>query len=254
MKYLLKHYDKPLLIFNLKADIIAGLSIDILHINEQYRHFLPLDLSPTNAGLLTWLKCRVIPKNRAFVQELLTKLKLNVNDTKGIIDICKGLFINDCYWVVDETFAGIFDQYNLYDNRFDESLSLIAYTGHGTTIHNEFASTPELTTNGVLAKSWRRINGKIVLYKAGSTGAANIGNEPYSEFYAYQIAREMGLNAVQYNLHQWKKRLCSSCELFNDKAHAFIPTGRIVTTGGWKAVLDYYQGLGEDYYTDLIDI
>jgi hypothetical protein len=254
MSYLVKHYDTALLRFNLISDNIAGLSAEVLDIDSSFRHLLPLDLEPTNTGLLQWLKRRIIPRNRAFVQSFLAKLGLNVNDTKGIIDICKGLSLNDCYWVVDEAFQGTFAQYNLYENRFNRILSLIAYTGYGDSVRSDFASTPELTTGGMLAKCWRRVRGKIVLYKAGSTGAANTGNEPYSEFYASQIAQSMGLDAVEYHLHQWKGRLCSTCELFTDKTSAYIPTGRLVREGGWRAVLQYYKTLGDDYYESLIDM
>ena len=49
----------------------------------------------------------------------------------------------------------------------------------------------------------------------------------------------------------WKGRLCSTCELFTDKKHAYIPTGRLVTEGGWVAVMQYYKTLGERYYEFL---
>ncbi len=255
MSYILKHFDIPLIKFNITSGGIKGLSVELIEINKKYKSFFPIGMELTDKGLLLWLKKRIIPKNRAFVQSFLAKLGLNVNDTKGIIDICKGLSLNDCYWVVDDTFRGTFDEYNLYDNRFDHTLSLIAYTGYGDTQKSEFASTPELTTGGMLPKCWRRMkDGKIILYKSGSAGAANAGNEPYSEYYAFQIAEAMGLNAVKYNLSQWKKRLCSTCELFTSKKLSYIPTGRIVTEGGWAAVIDYYRMLGKRFYDPLADM
>jgi len=131
MSYILKHRDTPLIKFNLASDPIAGLSIQSLEIIGRSQSLFPLDLDPSKTGLLQWLKRRVIPRNRAFVQSFLAKLDLNVNDTKGIIDICRGLSLNDCYWVIDASFTGIFANYNLYDNRFSRILSLIAYTGYG---------------------------------------------------------------------------------------------------------------------------
>ncbi|MCI5118381.1 MAG: XRE family transcriptional regulator, partial [Candidatus Electrothrix sp. LOE1_4_5] len=136
MTYVLKHRDQALLRFNLTSDPIAGLSAEILECNSRAQSFFPLDLTPTDAGLLKWLKRRVIPRNRAFVQSFLAKLGLNVNDTKGIIDICRGLSLNDCYWVADESFAGTFARYNLYENKFSRILSLIAYTGYGESIRS----------------------------------------------------------------------------------------------------------------------
>ena len=57
----------------------------------------------------------------------------------------------------------------------------------------------------MLPKGWRFIEGDgIYLYKGGTSGAANTGNEPYSEYYASQIAQAMGLNAVVYELENWR--------------------------------------------------
>ena len=255
MSYILKQFDNPLIKFNITSSGIKGLSVELIETFEKYESLYPIDLELSSNGLLGWLKRRIIPKNRAFVQSFLAKLGLNVNDTKGIIEICKGLSLNDCYWVVDDNFVGTYNEYNLYDNRFDHTLSLIAYTGYGDTQKTEFASTPELTTDGMLPKCWRRMkDDKIILYKTGSSGAANAGNEPYSEYYAFQIAEAMGLNAVKYNLNQWKKRLCSTCELFTSKELSYIPTGRIVTKGGWTAVIDYYKSFGKKFYDSLVDM
>lgn len=164
----------------------------------------PLDMDLSDAGLLKWLQRRIIPKSRAYASEILKTFGLSVNDTKGIIDVCKGLSLNDSFWVVHQGFTGTFAQYNLYENWFSESLSLIAYTGVGQS-DAAFTISPELTTNGILPKAWRFIAADgIYLYKGGTFGAANTGNEPYSEFYASQIAQTMGLHAVRYDLENWK--------------------------------------------------
>ena len=97
-------------------------------------------------------------------------------DTKGIIDVCKGLSLNDSYWVVPADFNGTFKEFNLYENRFSEVLSLVAYTGVGTA-NQAFTTSPELTTQGMLRKAWRFIEDDgIYLYKGGTEGFANSGN------------------------------------------------------------------------------
>jgi len=91
----------------------------------------------------------------------------------------------------------------------------------------------------------------IYLYKGGSVGAANTGNEPYSEYYACQIAQAMGLNTVIYDLENWKGILASKCKLFTDIDTAYIPAGRIVRKGGLKACLDHYDALGDGFAENI---
>ena len=241
--YSLRMYDEELLTFSLKDSGLEGLKAEILSVNNDYKAVFPLDLELTNEGILKWLRRRVIPKNRAFVDEILKTLGLSINNTKGIIDVCKGLSLNDSYWIVPLGFDGTFAEYNLYENRFSNVLSLVAYTGVGAE-REAFSTSPELTTQGMLRKAWRLIEGEgIWLYKGGTTGAANAGREPYSEFYASQIAERMGLHAVHYDLEYWKGILASKCKLFTDIDTAYIPIGSIVKNGGIKACLDFYESI-----------
>ncbi len=253
MAYILKQYDIALMKFDICNDF-DGMTTKILWVDENKKNLLPLDLQENNESLSKWIKGRVVPSNRAYVENFLAKLGLNEKDTKGIIDICKGLSLNDSYWIVAENFSGSFEKHNLYNNPFSSTIALIAFTGYGSINRTPFRSSPEFTTNGMLAKCWRRVGGKILLYKSGTEGFKNSGKEPYSEFYASQIAEAMGLNAVKYNLSQWKGRLCSTCEIFTDINTSFIPIGRLVKEGGVRAVLKYSKELGQDYYQNFVDM
>lgn len=253
MIYELKHFDTCLVRFSATEDTSTP-DIDILWSNNDEKHLFPLDLELTGEGLAKWLKHRTIPKNRAYVHNFLSKCGLNINRPMAIINISKGLSLNDCYWVVEEGFKGTFDNYNLYDNRFSQVLALIAFTGYGSSIRSSLNSSPEFTTNGMLPKCWRRNNGRIMLYKGGTKGASNTGNEPYSEYYAAQIAKTLGVNAIDYGLSKWKGELCSACEIFTSKDHSFLPVGRLVTSGGMMAVREYYEKLGNEFVNALNDM
>ena len=250
-RYSLRLYDEELLTFSMEDAGLSGMKTTLLSANDSRRAVFPLDLELTDDGIYAWLRKRTIPKNRAFVDEILKTLGIRINNTKGIIDVCKALSLNDSYWIVPEGFEGKFSAYNLYENNFSSVLSLVAYTGIG---HSKPVNTtsPELTTHGMLRKAWRHIDGKgIYLYKGGTEGAANTGNEPYSEFYASQIAERMGLHAVRYGLENWKGILASTCPLFTDIDTAYIPIGRIVRTGGIQACLDYYAGISDEALEEL---
>ena len=253
MNYELKHFDTTLVRFSATEDTNTP-EIKILWKNDAKKDLFPLDLELTEEGIAKWLKHRTIPKNRAYVHNFLSKCGLNINRPMTIIKVSKGLSLNDCYWVVEEGFEGTYDKFNLYDNRFSQVLALIAFTGYGSSIRTSLASCPEFTTNGMLPKCWRRKDGKIMLYKGGTSGASNTGNEPYSEYYAAQVAKALGVNAIEYGLSKWKGELCSTCELFTSKEYSFLPVGRVVTSGGMKAVREYYEKLGQTFVDALNDM
>ncbi len=255
--YILKHFNKNLIEFHFVSSPLSGSSVKIMYSYTENKTFFPLGLKPENASFLSWIKSRTIPKNRDFVHKILMELELSLDDVEGIVSISKSLSLNDCYWIVEKGFEGRFEKYNLYDNDFNKTLSLLAYTGYASVKKEGFISSPEFTTNGMLAKAWRRNpRGRegTFLYKGGSHGCANCGKEPYSEFYASQIATTMGLNITSYGLGKWKGKLNSICELFSSKEFAFIPIYHLVNDGGWEAVLEYYKQLGDEYHDDLIDM
>ena len=250
MDYILKQFDKPLVKFSATTDTSEP-EIQILWMDEENKKLFPLDMTLTPDGLGRWLRHRTIPKNRAFVHDLLAKSGLNLNRPLGIIDVCKGLSLNDCYWVVKDGDETSFAQANLYDNRFSNILAGLAFTGYGSNVRASLFSSPEFTTNGMLRKCWRRIGGKVYLYKGGTEGAANAGNEPYSEFYAAQVAAAMDIRAIPYGLSKWKGILCSTCELFTSKEYAYLPIGHLVSKGGLEAVRAYYEKLGPEFVNAL---
>lgn len=254
MIFELRQYDKALLTFEFIAQKLEGQACKILSVNEQYRSLLPLGMKVTDDGLLSWLKGRVAPKNREFVYQILSRYGLDQNDTMGVIKLCKGLSLNDSYWVVERGFDGKFAAYNLYENSFARALAIIAYTGYGTNTAKGFSSSPEFTTNGMLRKCWRRLNKKIYLYKGGTTGAANAGKEPYSEFYAAQVAERMGLNHISYGLAKWKDTLCSTCELFTNIDTSYVPVYKFVEKATVTEIAAFLKGLGDEYYDEFVDM
>ncbi len=254
MVFELKWFDTTLIRFALETEGLKGTICSVIWIDETKKEFMPIGMKLTSDGILSWLRSRTIPKNRGYVEALLASFKLAQNDLIGILSVCMGLSLNDCYWVVNEGFEGLFADYNLYDNEFKKAISLIAYTGYGSAKVKGFTSSPEFTTNGMLRKGWRKINGKILLYKGGTEGASNAGNEPYCEFYAAQIAKAMKLNSINYSLSSWKKSICSVCELFTSKNLSYVPIWRFGEFNTVVDVADYLKSLGQSYYDNFVDM
>jgi hypothetical protein len=260
--YELRLYDAPLLSFELSSGT-SGYTAEVTSATEQ-KHLLPLDLELTGEGVLKWLNRRAIPKNRAYVHNILNTMGLSLRDTKGIVDVCRGLSLNDSYWVVPEGFAGKFAAYNLYENRFSEVLALTALTGESLSEEaaRRIHTSPEFTTNGMLPKAWRYRDGKIILFKGGvwrQYPSAPDPLEPYSEYYAAQIAEAMGLAPVKYGLSRWKNVLGCTCELFTGIDTAYVPMASLIrplckgmdTSQYYSVCGDWFKEFDREHGMDL---
>ena len=223
---ILKHRDRELLRFKW----LEPQGVRVVSVNEANRRFLPLEMkgNVSDETLWSWLRHRTIPRNRAYVQNFLANFGLRVDDVQGIVRFCRALSLNDVHWVVDDCDTATWGEVNLYTNSFSDALAFVAFTGAAEHVPID-SSSPEFTTNGMLAKCWRRKKGVTLLFKSGTQGAANSGNEPYSEFYAAQIADALGLSHVAYGLAMFKGRLCSTCPLFTSERYGYLPAGRVMT-------------------------
>lgn len=252
-EYVLKLYDTELLHFSAGVSRYGNLYADIIEADEGLRKALPLPLTANlnSDVLLEWMKSRTIPQNRRFVSEILAQAGLTVGDTLGIIDVCKGLAVTDAYWIDhvggNENWADV----NLFDNELDETLALVAYTGYTSSQHKKLGLSSEWTTSGQFPKAWRRIDGELRLYKGGTEGFANAGMEPYSEYFAHQLASAMGVPSVPYDLDRWKGRLASVCPLLNDRDHALVPFYEVTGQSQFPLNLSITEKMGEAAFSDM---
>ena len=223
----LRHRDRELLRF----EWVEPQGVRVVSVNEAERRFLPIEMHgvANDETLWTWLTRRTVPRNRRNIEELMARIGLSSRNVKGIIELCRGLSLNDVYWVVPDGCEDSWKDFNLYENDFSNAIAQMAFSGVGPDFREQWTSSPEFTTNGMLAKCWRRIDGNVLLYKSGTEGASNTGFEPYSEFYAAQIAEAMGLDHVAYGLSRFKGRLCSTCPLFTSDKYGYVPAGRVVS-------------------------
>ena len=79
--YELKIYDQSLMRFEAAYDAFGSLKLEITDIDSANAHLLPLNLivDQDEKSLASWMEGRTIPKNRAFVEQILS--------TAGLIPI-----------------------------------------------------------------------------------------------------------------------------------------------------------------------
>lgn len=252
-EYVLHIADDPLMTFSAQRRTGLGggtLDIHIHWVDEANRNRLPFPIAPhpTAEAVREWLTRRTIPRNRQFAEQILSAAGLAVNDVLGIIDLCKGLSVNDAYWLEREGENLRFADINLFDNQLDEALALTAYTGYTSSEKHAIGLSSEWTTDGQFPKAWRRGAHGLELWKGGTEGYANAGMEPYSELFAAQVARQVGIDAVNYHLDKWKGKLASVCPLMNTADVSFVPFYAATGNPGFPLALATARAMGEETF------
>lgn len=249
--YEIRLFDRKIASFVFETNCFGESCAVGLRVEPGAEQLLPLNLAscPNDIELRRFLDSRCIPKNRAYVERILAPFGLRASDTKGIIDVTKGMSLNDSYCVVPAGDAPCFAEFNLFENGFDAVLSVIAYTGRVPSSEVGSGIPSELSPSGTFPKTWRVVNGRRVLHKAAHD--EGLGLEPVSEYLASQVAAAMGLSHVTYDLAVWQGRLCSTCALMNDAQTSFVTFAHALDRDAKDAMnleraLAFFDELGEN--------
>ena len=201
--------------------IVGEGPLETIKIDEQFTE-MPQWIS--NLG--EFIENRRAPKKRENIAKLLEMS--GCHTLYGWLSITYALSLIDTYWVKPVDSELTWEKVSLYTHEFNEVVAKTAFEGglHG---YNLSTTSPEYGTDGTFAKCWVRENGIIKLMKRGSTGARNAGLEPFSEFYTSQIARELRLDHVDYDLRKHGSRVCSVCDAFTSENVGYLPFAGIDT-------------------------
>lgn len=229
MRYLLKNKDDIVLEFEVKsieAIIFESLTYEqIIESVKILNNNLPItiDKNDIKNSLKSWIDNRKIPSNRQFVEKIVASYANDkTNSFMDYIDVSLGLSLNDTFWIIPTDKDYKWSKYNLYENKFDEALALVAFSGVDYKI-NTLTSSPEFTTNGMLKKCWHKEDDEIYLYKGSSEAYANGGKEAFCEFYMSQIANILGIEHIEYDLKEFHGQVVSSCKIFTSEKEGYMP-------------------------------
>lgn len=193
-----------------------------------------------DSWLETFLESRKAPKHREHISEVLERY--GCADLKGFLDVSHALSLNDTFWVRQVGSELSWDDVSLFQNEFDQLVSLAAFDG--TISSTELSSsTPELGTDGQYAKCWSREGGQVYLYKRASLA---LGTEHLSEYLASQVAEAICPGAVQYDLSLYHGKLASKCALFTTEQVGLAKAARVFR-GQKKSIaelLAYFESIG----------
>lgn len=191
-----------------------------------------------------FIQHRSAPRGREHIQELLSRS--GCNNLQGFLDITHALSLTDTFWVKHTDSNLSWSKVSLFRNPFNEVIAHTAFDG-GMYGDNLSTPSPEYGTDGSFAKCWIREGNEIKMLKRGSSGARNAGLEPYSEYYASQVAEAFECNSIYYGLRTKNKRICSVCSCFTTEEVGFIPYTALSNESGFLEMAEKFieSGFGD---------
>lgn len=263
MIYYLKNKDKIILEFkvtNLERKIFDKKTYEQAIVDaEILSDDLPItiDRNGLKGSLKSWIENRKIPNNRRFVEKIIASYGDGSDrNFMDYIDVSLGLSLNDTFWITPADKGYKWGDYNLYENKFDEALAMVAFSGASHKVSG-FTSSPEYTTNGMLKKCWHRQDDGIYLFKGSSEAYANGGKEAYCEYYMAQVAKTLNFECVEYDLREFHNQLVSSCKLFTSQKEGYIPIYYLLSqserkSSGSELINAISKIYGDDKLKDLM--
>ena len=247
-EYFLMNKNRRLLLFSVSLDKLSQ------YYCKEIERYVDDNLLPRGFGSIhDWVETRNYAKHKAHLQKWLRTWQ--IDNVKGFIDLTHALGLNDTLWICPVGADISWQDVNLYTNKFTDVTAKTAFR-KGLQGLKLSSTSPEFTSEGSFEKCWiRGKDGHIKLYKKGSSGFANAGFEPYSEFYASQLSSIVCKSSLTYTLHYFKRHLVSACNMFTDENNGFVPMYKYLDISKryrMEEILTFMETLG--FAEDFMDM
>ncbi|MDR0831479.1 MAG: HipA domain-containing protein [Bacillales bacterium] len=157
-----------------------------------------------------WWKGRAIPSSREGLNDFLESLGLVF--PQELLDKSLGLSLSDQYWISPVSDDLKWENVNFFNNGFSEDVgNILLGKKEVTNKKNISLMSPDNTSDGVLKKRWKIINGKRYLIKGGSNSACQ---EVANEVLASSICKRLNIPFVNYEVIDIDNKKYNLCEDF----------------------------------------
>lgn len=113
--------------------------------------------------------------------------------------------------------------------------------------------SPELSILGSSLKWVKKSNNRICLYKSFGGIAELEHSGCYSEYFASQLCRALGLSHAEYDLVKVDNKLCSCCEIFTNEYKHMIHVAELSDDAlHLEEHIRHYTGAAQKQFRDLM--
>lgn len=169
-----------------------------------------------------WIEARHSPLGRKNVDTLYKET--GIDSLYKYVMVSKCLSLNDTFWIVEEHSKLKWRDVSPYTNSFSRTLTNIAWGTIGIDGRGFSTESPELSTGGMSVKCWQRFDGEIYMLKTGGQFGELEFSNAYSEYFASQLAKFMGLHSfVDYDLRKKGDQIACAGKLFTSEFAGYFP-------------------------------
>lgn len=187
-----------------------------------------------------WFIWRGIPGYRVSLNRLLDRLE--VDNPKELLNEYFALSVSDHYWLKEENDPVTYESISFFKHSYDaDGFGKAMFSMTDVYADESALKTPNNTLAGYQKKAWFQREGHLYLYKGGTFP---IQLEPVHERLAYEIARRLNIDAVEYTTSIYENQIVSICPNMLDENHDLLPSDQVLSLGEpQKDKFEYYQYL-----------
>ncbi len=173
--------------------------------------------------IMKWLKRRTLllsRKNAKKIYDLLDFDQIEDDYTKTDMAItCRAASVLDKYWIKINGEQLCWNEVDISRNRLNDIVAQVALHGDSLSFQGSYI-TPEVTTNGVFAKAWRRhADGTLWLYKLSSEG----NNQSQKEVMVSNLLDKCNVSHVRYEAGEDDGEYVCMCQRMSNDRYSVIP-------------------------------
>ena len=220
--FILKHKDIDVVELDLDE---SGLISSLGKVFNELR--LPVGATGTGgidaAAMRDWWRGRSIPASRDGLREFLGSL--DIVFPQELLKRSFGLSLSDQYWICPRGEELSWAEINFFHNTFSEDVGDLLFGKQGSVDAGAIdLASPDNTSDGVLKKRWKIIDGKRCLIKGGNK---TFNQEVANEVLASRICERLGIPYVNYEIMEIDSNRYSVCEDFITGDTELVPANRI---------------------------
>lgn len=223
---------------------------------ESHVRVLPYDFKNINQ----WIESRAKFSCARDVKQFFESI--GIKDSRDFIDITHCVSLHDTFWIKPRNSNLKWANVSPYRNSYSKVVSTYALDGIIVQGNNKNYFSPVMSTEGSFPHTWK-FNGEndIIFIKAGSKytlGGVNSGMEPFSEYFASQVAKYLGFKHVDYKIRKHirgDKRvdIVTECKCYNTEKYGSISAYHL-GLNSYEKVLEFSKKLGDDAYKTCTDM